>query len=359
MEELEHIPRSHANMNASKPRHVPAFCDVGSSKLLDYFGSRCEGSADIDFILKFYRVGIIGLKRVQKDDNHVEGYIYDICRRSTKLAIEKKGMGGYRVPREEEEGTPGGCGGGGRYGGGGGAHLKGGGSDGVVMGGDETIVEEAEHWTASIGFTNRSKRWTMCPSRVCCSSAVDRDKIVGQWKVLQLDPTGEKLAVPTAVKESYDGIMDDADYFVCTLCPQQTYHAKHQPQGSDVVFDKLWHFDRRYKYPQDVLVFADDELITRIVWLSRYTDEVNETATRRCTSTSGVSKYNGDAERAEEMLLELMVKVMADIRREDKKVGPISIEKRTKQEAAVGGGGGGSSQTANNNASRELLSRIF
>eukprot|EP00922_Rhytidocystis_sp_ex-Travisia-forbesii_P028068 GHVS01041209.1.p2 GENE.GHVS01041209.1~~GHVS01041209.1.p2 ORF type:complete len:344 (-),score=66.40 GHVS01041209.1:353-1384(-) len=338
MEELmDHLPRSHANMNASKPRHVPAFCDVGSSKLLEYFGSRCDGAGDIEFILKFYRVGIIGLKRVQKDDNHVEGYIYDICRRSTKLAIERKGMGGYRIPRDEEEGTPGG-----RY-----ASCKRN-ADGMVIGvsGDEALVEEVEHWTASIGFTNRSKRWTMCPSRVCCSSAVDRDKIVGQWKVLQLDPTGEKLAVPTAVKESYDGIMDDADYFVCTLCPQQTYHAKHQPQGSDVVFDKQWHYGRRYKYPQDVLVFADDELITRIVWLSRYTDEVVEDG----AVATGVSKYNGEAEKAEEMLLEMMVKVMADIRREDKKVGPMSMEKRTKQEVGC---------PSSNSASRELLSRIF
>eukprot|EP00922_Rhytidocystis_sp_ex-Travisia-forbesii_P019578 GHVS01028955.1.p1 GENE.GHVS01028955.1~~GHVS01028955.1.p1 ORF type:complete len:342 (+),score=54.74 GHVS01028955.1:164-1189(+) len=333
------VPRSHANMNASKPRHVPAFCDVGSSKLMEYFGSCCGGAGDIDIILKFYRVGIIGLKRVQKDDNHVEGYIYDICRRSTKLAIERKGMGGYRIPREDEEGTPGG-----RY-----AACKRNVEGMIIREGSEDeggLSEEAEHWTASIGFTNRSKRWTMCPSRVCCSSAVDRDKIVGQWKVLQLDPTGEKLSVPTAVKESYDGIMDDADYFVCTLCPQQTYHAKHQPQGSDVVFDKQWHYGRRYKYPQDVLVFADDELITRIVWLSRYTDEVTEEGAGVPT---GVSKYNGEAEKAEEMLLEMMVKVMSDIRREDKKVGPMSTEKRAKQDA------GGPS----NSASRELLSRVF
>ncbi|KAH8741525.1 hypothetical protein FG386_003167 [Cryptosporidium ryanae] len=202
-------------VHRQKPRHVPSFCSFSDSKnnfekeLLEKVSTEKERN----IIFSYYEPGTIGLRRYAvTHQDEVDGYIFDFSKRSTRLSNDTM---------------------------------------------DRTVI--------TVGFTGRKKRWTLCPSCDCIPKADKREKIVGQWKILHLPPKGGSLVVPRCVYEAYGDVVDDCNYFAATLCPQQTYCAKHSNQTS--FLNRNWHYSYRHQFAlQDYIVFCDNLQSVRVVW---------------------------------------------------------------------------------------------
>ncbi|KAH7649748.1 hypothetical protein FG379_001978 [Cryptosporidium bovis] len=202
-------------IHRQKPRHVPSFCSFSDSKnnfekeLLEKISTEKERN----IIFSYYEPGTIGLRRYAvTHQDEVDGYIFDFSKRSTRLSNDTM---------------------------------------------DRTVI--------TVGFTGRKKRWTLCPSCDCIPKADKREKIVGQWKILHLPPKGGSLVVPRCVYEAYGDVVDDCNYFAATLCPQQTYCAKHSNQTS--FLNRNWHYSYRHQFAlQDYIVFCDNLQSVRVVW---------------------------------------------------------------------------------------------
>ncbi|EEA05018.1 uncharacterized protein CMU_040880 [Cryptosporidium muris RN66] len=211
-------------LHRQKPRHVPSFCSLSDSSINNFekgLFNQMSSDSEKEIISSHYEPGTIGLRRYAvTHQDEVDGYIFDFSKRSTRLA-----------------------------------------NDSI----DRTVV--------TVGFTGRKKRWTLCPSCDCIPKADKREKIVGQWKILYLPPKGGNLIVPRCVYEAYGDVVDDCNYFAATLCPQQTYCAKHSNQTS--FLNRNWHYSYRHQFAlQDYIVFCDHLQSIRLVWrLQTYRDK--------------------------------------------------------------------------------------
>jgi len=227
-----------------KPRHVPSFCPLKDQRLEQTVQSFATEEVYKN-ITEHYEIGTIGLRRYAvTHQDEVDGLICDFSKRSTRLTNDST---------------------------------------------DRTVV--------TVGFTGRKKRWTLCPSSECIPKADKREKIVGQWKILHLPPKGDDLVVPRCVHEAYQDVVDDCSYFAATLCPQQTYCAKHSHQGGFV--DKEWHYHNRHQFAlHDFIVFCDHTQRVVAVWRLMDLRE----------------KYSGQAEVAESNLIKVMHRVLDSVR---------------------------------------------
>eukprot|EP00923_Selenidium_pygospionis_P060224 GHVN01106031.1.p1 GENE.GHVN01106031.1~~GHVN01106031.1.p1 ORF type:complete len:835 (-),score=117.72 GHVN01106031.1:255-2759(-) len=232
-------PKTKIRQN-QKPRHVPSFVVVKDDPIERLARSFATPEQTQD-IMEHYEFGTIGLRRYAvTHQEEVDGYIEDFSKRSTRLTNDAT---------------------------------------------DRTVV--------TVGFSGRKKRWTLCPSSDCIPKADKREKIVGQWKFLHLPPKGDELVVPKCVHEAYSEVVDDCCYFAATLCPQQTYCAKHSSQPGFI--NREWHAEHRHVHAlADFLVFCDNMQKVRAVW--------------RLVSVS--QKYAGGPETAETNLINVMTKVL-------------------------------------------------
>eukprot|EP00923_Selenidium_pygospionis_P028439 GHVN01051089.1.p1 GENE.GHVN01051089.1~~GHVN01051089.1.p1 ORF type:complete len:710 (+),score=94.50 GHVN01051089.1:127-2256(+) len=232
------------NPRDQKPRHVPSFVSLKDDPIerMVRFYATPEQLRDIT---THYEYGTIGLRRYAvTHQEEVDGYIEDFSKRSTRLTYDST---------------------------------------------DRTVV--------TVGFSGRKKRWTLCPSNDCIPKADKREKIVGQWKVLHLPPSGDALDVPKCIHEAYSEVVDDCHYFAATLCPQQTYCSKHSSHGGFI--NREWHEENRHlQATVDFLVFCDNMQRVRAVW-------------RLC---SGQQKNGGGSDTAESNLIAVMTKVIHRIR---------------------------------------------
>ncbi|GAW81230.1 sporozoite and liver stage asparagine-rich protein [Plasmodium gonderi] len=148
---------------------------------------------------------------------------------------------------------------------------------------------------SSLGFSNRSKRWTICPSYVCCNSALCRFKLTCNFKFLQFNQDYNAFNTPYAIYNCYKNIMNKHNYFTSTLCPQQTYLSKHSAQEHETIFNVYWHLlnKEKYKYIQNIILFLDSNLYTRAVWLLK----------------KGYSMDDFEVQKAERKLIKLMILV--------------------------------------------------
>lgn len=203
-------------VHRQKPRHVPSFCSFADSMNISFekeLFEKVSNETERNVIISHYEPGTIGLRRYAvTHQDEVDGYIFDFSKRSTRLSNDTM---------------------------------------------DRTVI--------TVGFTGRKKRWTLCPSCDCIPKADKREKIVGQWKILYLPPKGGNLMVPRCVYEAYGDVVDDCNYFAATLCPQQTYCAKHSNQTS--FLNRNWHYSYRHQFAlQDYVVFCDHLQSVRLVW---------------------------------------------------------------------------------------------
>lgn len=203
-------------IHRQKPRHVPSFCSFTDSINVNFekeLFEKVSSESERNIIISHYEPGTIGLRRYAvTHQDEVDGYIFDFSKRSTRLSNDTM---------------------------------------------DRTVI--------TVGFTGRKKRWTLCPSCDCIPKADKREKIVGQWKILYLPPKGGNLIVPRCVYEAYGDVVDDCNYFAATLCPQQTYCAKHSNQTSFP--NRNWHYSYRHQFAlQDYVVFCDHLQSVRLVW---------------------------------------------------------------------------------------------
>ncbi|KAJ1611349.1 hypothetical protein OIY81_773 [Cryptosporidium canis] len=203
-------------IHRQKPRHVPSFCSFNDSMNVNFekeLFEKVSTESERNIIVSHYEPGTIGLRRYAvTHQDEVDGYIFDFSKRSTRLSNDTM---------------------------------------------DRTVI--------TVGFTGRKKRWTLCPSCDCIPKADKREKIVGQWKILYLPPKGGNLMVPRCVYEAYGDVVDDCNYFAATLCPQQTYCAKHSNQAS--FLNRNWHYSYRHQFAlQDYVVFCDHLQSVRLVW---------------------------------------------------------------------------------------------
>ncbi|OII71317.1 uncharacterized protein cubi_01792 [Cryptosporidium ubiquitum] len=203
-------------IHRQKPRHVPSFCNFTDSMNINFekeLFEKVSNETERNIIISHYEPGTIGLRRYAvTHQDEVDGYIFDFSKRSTRLSNDTM---------------------------------------------DRTVI--------TVGFTGRKKRWTLCPSCDCIPKADKREKIVGQWKILYLPPKGGNLIVPRCVYEAYGDVVDDCNYFAATLCPQQTYCAKHSNQTS--FLNRNWHYSYRHQFAlQDYVVFCDHLQSVRLVW---------------------------------------------------------------------------------------------
>ncbi|KAH8584100.1 uncharacterized protein ELE39_002858 [Cryptosporidium sp. chipmunk genotype I] len=203
-------------VHRQKPRHVPSFCGFSESMNINFekeLFEKVSNETERNIIISHYEPGTIGLRRYAvTHQDEVDGYIFDFSKRSTRLSNDTM---------------------------------------------DRTVI--------TVGFTGRKKRWTLCPSCDCIPKADKREKIVGQWKILYLPPKGGNLMVPRCVYEAYGDVVDDCNYFAATLCPQQTYCAKHSNQTS--FLNRNWHYSYRHQFAlQDYVVFCDHLQSVRLVW---------------------------------------------------------------------------------------------
>ncbi|CRH00340.1 sporozoite and liver stage asparagine-rich protein, putative [Plasmodium relictum] len=148
---------------------------------------------------------------------------------------------------------------------------------------------------SSVGFSNRSKRWTICPSYICCNSALCRFKLTCNFKFLQFNQAYNTFNIPYAIYNCYKNIMNNYHYFTSTLCPQQTYLSKHSAQEHETIFNVYWHLlnNEKYKYIQNIILFLDSNLYTRAVWLLKKGHNMNDF----------------EVQRAEKKLIKLMLLV--------------------------------------------------
>ncbi|ANQ08365.1 Uncharacterized protein PCOAH_00028040 [Plasmodium coatneyi] len=148
---------------------------------------------------------------------------------------------------------------------------------------------------SSVGFSNRSKRWTICPSYICCNSALCRFKLTCNFKFLQFNQNYNTFNTPCAVFNCYKNIMNKHNYFTSTLCPQQTYLSKHSAQEHETIFNVYWHLlnKEKYQYIQNIILFLDSNLYTRAVWLLK----------------KGYSMDDFQVQKAERKLIKLMLLV--------------------------------------------------
>ncbi|KAF7457230.1 putative sporozoite and liver stage asparagine-rich protein [Cryptosporidium felis] len=203
-------------IHRQKPRHVPSFCAFTDSTTINFekeLFEKVSSDSERNIIISHYEPGTIGLRRYAvTHQDEIDGYIFDFSKRSTRLSNDTM---------------------------------------------DRTVI--------TVGFTGRKKRWTLCPSCDCIPKADKREKIVGQWKILYLPPKGGSLMVPRCVYEAYGDVVDDCNYFAATLCPQQTYCAKHSNQTS--FLNRNWHYSYRHQFAlQDYIVFCDHLQSVRLVW---------------------------------------------------------------------------------------------
>ncbi|VWU49339.1 sporozoite and liver stage asparagine-rich protein, putative, partial [Hepatocystis sp. ex Piliocolobus tephrosceles] len=134
--------------------------------------------------------------------------------------------------------------------------------------------------------------WTICPSKLCCQSALGRFKLTCNFKFLQFNQYDSSFRTPKAIYNCYREIMNCYDYFTSTLCPQQTYLSKHIAQKQHIIFDAFWHLynTEKYKHIQDIILFLDNNLYTRVMWLLKKGHNLN----------------NFEVQRAESKLIDLM-----------------------------------------------------
>lgn len=89
--------------------------------------------------------------------------------------------------------------------------------------------------------------------------------------------------------------MNSHDYFTSTLCPQQTYLAKHSTQEIQTIFNVYWHLlnTEKYKYIQNIILFLDNNLFTRAMWMLK----------------KGYNMEDVEVQNAEKKLIRLMLLV--------------------------------------------------
>ncbi|CDU17810.1 sporozoite and liver stage asparagine-rich protein [Plasmodium yoelii] len=148
---------------------------------------------------------------------------------------------------------------------------------------------------SSVGFSNRSKRWTICPSYICCNSALCRFKLTCNFKFLQFNHSNYSFNIPYAIYNCYKNLMNFYNYFTSTLCPQQTYLSKHSTQEHETIFNVYWHLlnTEKYKYIQNIILFLDNNLYTRAAWLLK----------------KGYNMDDFEVQKAERKLIKLMLLV--------------------------------------------------
>ncbi|KJP85303.1 hypothetical protein AK88_05057 [Plasmodium fragile] len=164
-----------------------------------------------------------------------------------------------------------------------------------AKGGNTKNLRKHSYSISSVGFSNRSKRWTICPSYVCCNSALCRFKLTCNFKFLQFNQDYNTFNTPCAVYNCYKNIMNKHNYFTSTLCPQQTYLSKHSAQEHETIFNVYWHLlnKEKYQYIQNIILFLDSNLYTRAVWLLK----------------KGYSMDDFQVQKAERKLIKLMLLV--------------------------------------------------
>lgn len=231
---------------AQKPRHVPSFC-VLKKTYLEQLIHLIACPLDISTVFQRYELGTIGLRRYavthqDQVDSHIEDYSKSITRISNN-------------------------------------------------GTERPII--------TLGFTGRSKRWTLCPSSKCILRANKRDKIVGQWKILRFSLDSLQFKIPDCIYKSYGPVADNDVYFAATVCPRQTYCSKHSNQAT--FMNPNWHYNSRHKYAlQDILLFADPNQYIRAAWRLRTLND----------------KYKPGCEEAEKALIRVMNAVFRHIKNE-------------------------------------------